>query len=97
MDKQDGCQQTDADVFCRLALCDEMAYAVTYKETSVSNVPGFSCPGVASNYGNWVGFVDVHLAKDMKAAHGAGKVVSNVQCSTSSKYVLGRIWCSFFY
>ena len=72
---------------CRLLQSSEMAFAVDYKVTSVSSVPGFACSGVATNYVNWVGFVEVYFAKDMKASHGAGKTISNVNCKQMSKYV----------
>ena len=83
-DKARGCQDTDADVFCRLSLCEEMAYAVKYKVATVSDVPGFACAGRGYNYGNWVGFVDIHFTKSMKETHGFGQAIAHVVCAVTS-------------
>ena len=89
IDKQDGCQQADADAFCRLTQCNDTAYAEHFDIINVKPVPGFSCAGVKTNYGPWFGLSDVHFTQNMEETHGSGNVVSNVKCrKTCTLYYL---------
>ena len=84
-DNENGCQHEDADVFCRLTMCDKTAIAVSYDVIDVQPLPGFACAGRGTNYGNWMGQVDVHFAENMRDTHGFGKVIANEECIATRK------------
>ena len=86
-DNQKGCQPEDADVYCRLATCNELAYAERFDVIDVQPLPGFACAGRGVNYGNWMGQVDVHFTENMRETHGFGKSVANVKCKITGKIV----------
>ena len=87
LDNQKGCQQADADAYCKLKFCDENAFTTNFEVTEATNKPGFACDGIGKSYGNWYGMKGVYFDDDVKSTHGAGKVVSNVVCKTSGKYI----------
>lgn len=87
MDEEEGCQQADADAFCKLKLCDKNAFATDFEVTFATSVPGFACGGKAArgtHLGDWVGMKGIHFSEDTKADNGFGNVVSNVRCSTEN-------------
>ena len=86
LDNQDGCQQPDADAYCKLKLCDGNAIASSFDITTSTNNPGFACDGVGTNYGHWFGIPHVYFDDDIRTTHGAADVVSNVMCQIPGKY-----------
>ena len=81
-----GCNQADADAFCKLKLCDQHAKSTAYDITMPWKQPGFSCSGKGSSYGKWFGMENVHYSKSI-VSEFEGKenaVVSNVQCELSA-------------
>ena len=81
MDTEVGCQQADADAFCKLKFCDEDAFSTDYEVSMATyGTPGFACDGRGKNYGDWFGMKDVYFTKDTRKTHMQGKVVSNVTC-----------------
>ena len=85
IDNQDGCQQADADAFCRIRECNDMWYAEKFDIGTVKPLPGFSCAGVGKNYGNWGGLSGVHFTENMEKTHGSGNVVTRVICNKTRK------------
>ena len=83
VDTELGCQQSEANAFCKLKLCDENSYAISYKVTFATQVPGFSCDTKGTNFGDWLGFTDVYFTNNVRRTNGHGKVVSNVICETA--------------
>ena len=88
LDNQYGCQERDADAYCKLKLCDGNAVATSFDITPATNNHGFACDGVGKNYGDWFGIHGVYFENDIGATHGQlpGSVVSNVTCQISGKY-----------
>ena len=86
LDNQKGCQQADADAYCKLKFCDENVFATRFEVTASTNKSGFACDGHGTNYGDWLGMTDVYFHDDIKAAHGDGQVVSNVVCQKAGKF-----------
>ena len=85
LDNQHGCQQADADAFCKLKLCDEDAFASTFEVTPATNNPGFVGGFVGLKNGDWFGMTGVRFEEDIKRDHGSGDVVSDVTCQTRGK------------
>ena len=86
LDNQKGCQQADADAYCKLKLCDENVFATSFEVTTATNKSGFACDGYGTNYGDWLGMTDVYFHDDIILTHGTGQVVSNVMCQKSGKF-----------
>ena len=92
-----GCQQADADGYCKLKNCDEYAFASSFDLDMISTVedamtPGFGCEygkddnGPFDKYeGTWFGIKDVHFSTGTAETHGNGQVVRNVVCDTLRK------------
>ena len=87
-EEEAGCQQYDADVYCKLKSCDENAVAISYQVTFTIPEPGFSCDGRGRNLGDWLGISDVYFADNSRKINGgSGQVVSHVICGTKgNKY-----------
>ena len=81
----DGCDQADADVYCRLVRGDPNSVAISFQVVGTQNAPGFACPNNAVNLGafpeygvaNNVWYEDANVA----ATHNGGLVVANINCS----------------
>ena len=99
LDDVSGCQQADADAFCKLKLCDEHANATDYEvTTSTYDTPGFACDFSRREHknmeefelvyeGTLFGITDIYFTNSSGHTHGTkGDVVSNVICQTSGKY-----------
>ena len=96
MDKQNGCQKSDADAYCKLKLCRKDAISENFRVTTwarVGNQPGFSCNGVyykepsfGTDYGTWFGMDHVHYNPVIPPRHRTGDAVSSVRCKTQGKY-----------
>jgi len=88
-----GCDQGDADVLCKLKMDNPLSTATSYQTATAMAAPGICCPpptwppgnsgcvdlGVLSSRGVSTN-VSVHDT-DVLASHGAGTVVTNVQCT----------------
>jgi len=82
----DGCDQEDADIYCRLVTANSHAYATNFKVATPLSEPGFACLG--EGYGKNLGpireygvNVDVHYQDtNLAANHGQGSVVLEVVC-----------------
>ena len=83
VDGEEGCQEADANAFCKLTLCDGNAFATSHEVTYATYEPGFACDKKGTNYGDWFGIPDVYFSDDTRGTHGYGKVVSNVICDTA--------------
>ena len=89
LDKQLGCQHSDANAYCKLKLCDKDAFATSFTLTPATHTPGFACDGVGVDYGDWFEITGVHFADDIKTEHGENsnvKVISNVTCQMPGKH-----------
>ena len=82
LDNLKGCQNADANAYCKLKSCDEDAISTGYKVTEASHDPGFACTGHGTNFGNWFGIKNVWFKDDIRSTHHNGLVVSNVTCQT---------------
>ena len=93
LDKTPGCQQSDADAYCRLKLCKAEAKAISYDLGGSTNQPGFACNNgnYGKNFGTWFGINAVWFTEDI-SAHGCGDcdtaVVRNVICKNMGMYIL---------
>ena len=85
LDEEKGCQQSDADAYCKLKLCDADAISTSYNITEDSNNPGFACRGHGTNFGDWFGMTDVWFKEDIRSSHHGGSVVSEVVCEKTGK------------
>jgi hypothetical protein len=86
-----GCQQEDADAFCKLKLNDSKAVATSFTQSTAAAAPGICCPIASPPTGCIqlgstitsrgivvpVSVIDTSLL----ATHGAGAVVTNVVCA----------------
>ena len=86
-DAEEGCQEADADSFCKLTLCHEHAYATSHEVTLATREPGFACDGRGEKFeGSWFGINDIYFSDSVRGDHGQGYVVSNVMCDIYGKY-----------
>ena len=87
-----GCQQSDADVYCKLIMCNVKAYATNYDLGVATNNPGFVCDGHGKNFGNWFGIKGIWFDEDVSSSHCEGTctyaqaVVRNVKCDVQGMY-----------
>ena len=88
LDDEYGCQQEDADAFCRLKNCDVQSHSLSFNVSLSTNTPGFSCRGIGKNFGKVIGISDVHFVTDIKSTHGTGDVVTNITCKTTSSILV---------
>ena len=95
LDKTPGCQQSDADAYCRLKLCKAEAKAISYDIGATTNHPGFGCQKWnprSKNFGAWLGINDVWFYEDMSVSYYCGNcddaVVRNVICTDMSMYIV---------
>jgi len=86
----EGCQQADANAFCKLKLGNAAAVATTFQVSSAAAAPGICCPGsgVESNCVTLGAFVNRGVVlsvsvndTNLLASHGSGSVVTNVVCA----------------
>ncbi len=84
-----GCQQEDADAFCKLKTGNPASTATSYSLAAAAPAPGVCCPGITLPsciaLGTFPGRgVAVAVAVDdtnLQLSHGAGQVVTNVVCT----------------
>ena len=86
------CDQADADIFCKLKTGNPSSTAISFTKTTALAQEGFPCQPVGS-YGTALGAIPeygVNLATNggvryqptsILANHGAGNVITNVQCN----------------
>jgi hypothetical protein len=86
-----GCDRSDADVFCRLLTEDPDARAVSFEVATALDAPGFACPMDGTSYGQNLGARPdlgigrvVFETRSVRATHGPGDVIVNVRCSVPS-------------
>lgn len=81
----EGCDQADADIYCKLVTGNPNSVANSFLLNVASDAPGFSCPGFGANLGTLPAFgVNVNVwyqDSSIFANHGAGVVVTQVACS----------------
>lgn len=78
-----GCDQTDADIFCKLKTCNCNAYATSFQIKQVVSGKGFACAGSGLYAGPQTGYcvsADVWYSTDLMGAGNFGSVVTNVVC-----------------
>ena len=89
IDNDYGCQVDDAHAYCRLRYCNKNAIAESFDIVPALNAPGFACRGVGRRFARkenpYHGILDFNVAKDIKAFHGEGLVVTNVKCLDRSR------------
>lgn len=86
----DGCQQEDADAFCKLKTGDPTSVAITFSVAEAISAPGICCPSVAPDD---VGCTPLRVFDDrgvpllvsidnasLLDSHGPGQVITNVAC-----------------
>lgn len=92
LDEVAGCQQSDADAYCKLKTCDENAVAISFQHGIASTQGGFACDDRGTNYGDWFGMTDVHYDDNIQNTHGSGPVLNNIVCdSTTDDAGLGHV------
>ena len=92
LDNTRGCQQSDADAYCKLKLCNAEATAISYDLSAPKNEAGFACNNYGTNFGAWFGINDVWFDEDILASHfcsscGAA-VVRNVICTDTGMSIV---------
>lgn len=79
-----GCDQEDADMFCRLKLRSKTAHAASFGVHEASSKPGFCClDGVMLGPFLELG-IDVELCysgQGLSDAHSGGKAIDQIECS----------------
>jgi hypothetical protein len=89
----DGCDQADADAFCKLKMDNPLSTATTFQTTVAFAAPGVCCPppsvppgglgcanlGILSSRGVMIN-VSVNDTS-VVATHGAGSVITNLVCT----------------
>jgi hypothetical protein len=80
-----GCDQADADIFCKLKTRNPASTASSWSTTTALAEEGFSCPGIGRNLGPFTAYgVSVNVwyqTTSILANHGAGTVVHNITCT----------------
>lgn len=86
-----GCDQNDANVFCKLKTCNPNATASYYEYTDMKGVtvdpqaPGITCPGTGTNKGPQTAYgvsTDVWYTATFRNSYGTGTfVIKNVTCN----------------
>ena len=80
-----GCDQADADIFCKLKTCNCNSHASSFQVVTALNKKGFSCPSYGQNLGPMPQYcVNVNVwyqGSSIVANHGNGDVVVNVVCT----------------
>ena len=80
-----GCDQADADIFCKLKTANPFSTASAFTTGTSSAAAGFSCPTYGTNLGPMpVRGVNVDVwyqDTSILANHGAGTVISSVTCT----------------
>jgi hypothetical protein len=82
-----GCDQADADIFCKLRTGNPNSTATTYDTATALPLPGFSC--APKSFGTHIGtlplrgvFVNVaYQDSSILANHGPGIVIVNPECT----------------
>jgi hypothetical protein len=87
----DGCDQADADVFCKLKTGNPRAYAASFAKRTALAEGGFACPMPGTSYGRSLGARSDFGVPDVRFQetsilenHGPGDVVTDVVCSTAA-------------
>ncbi|MBI4702204.1 MAG: hypothetical protein HY744_13835, partial [Deltaproteobacteria bacterium] len=79
------CDQTEADIFCKLKMDNSKSTALSWQKPTALAKPGFSCPSIGNNLGPLVSRgVNVNVwyqDSSILGNHGAGNVITNVQCT----------------
>ena len=86
LDNVPGCQQLDADAFCKLQSCDKDAFARSYAVTLVRkmrNQLGFTCQGFGKTY-SYFGMTEFQFGK-IDQYYEDGDAVTNVSCQKPTK------------
>jgi len=78
-----GCDEADADVFCKLRTGNPLSEAETYTIESARSAPGFPCPsGYPSVYTDrGVSGTVYYTDLDLLVTHGTGNVITNPICT----------------
>ena len=85
LDVLKGCQQKDADAYCKLKMCDSSAIATGFDVKIAMNGPGFTC-NKGDNLGDFFGMNNIYYDEDILGSHGAGETVQNVICSKGNSH-----------
>jgi hypothetical protein len=86
-DRKEGCQQEDADAFCRLKMDDFRATARSFDVKNTTANPGICCPTAArvcapvGNFGNRGVDVNVLSTDDLASSHGTKASITNLVCT----------------
>jgi len=81
-----GCDQTEADIFCKLTMCNCNAYATNFQVVTALPQPGFGCTwGPGDDFGEYpqycVNMNVVYSSGNVLNENGPGSVLANVQCA----------------
>jgi hypothetical protein len=87
----DGCQQADANAFCRLKTGNPASTAVSFTIGQATAAPGICCPNedpvelgcvVIGKLPGRVVALDIYIHEsDLLSTHGPGEVIRNVTCT----------------
>jgi hypothetical protein len=85
-DGKAGCQQADADAFCRLKMDDFRATARSFDIKNTTTDPGVCCPNAnrvctgLANFGNRGVDVNVFSTDDLASTYGEKMSITNLVC-----------------
>lgn len=88
-DKKDGCQQEDADAFCRLKMDNPRATARSFELGPIDTDPGVCCPTVnprnactvLGNFGNRGVNLTVTSTDNLSSSHGRNDTIVELVCT----------------
>ena len=80
-----GCDQPDADLFCKLKTGSPLSVATSFSLGMVQDAAGFTCPGIgtqAPNLGGCGNGVAMYYSDEsLLSSHGDGQSITNVVCT----------------
>jgi len=79
-----GCDQADADIFCKLKTGRANAVATAFTTATALAQPGFSCPNLGTNLGvvwEYGAGTVWYQGTSILANHGGGTVINSVTCN----------------
>ena len=80
-----GCDQPDADLFCKLKTGNPASVATSFSLGLVLDAPGFTCPGIGTQVpnlgGRGIGVAMYYSDESLLSTHGDGQAITNVVCT----------------
>ena len=80
-----GCDQPDADLFCKLKTGSPLSVATSFSLGMVQDAAGFTCPGIGTQApnlgGRGIGVAMYYSDESLLSSHGDGQSITNVVCT----------------